>query len=183
MKSTFAQSYDRSDAAMYYSGLFTNYRTGSSVYGGLLDDASPPPAERRHKRRRKNAAENGVRLSRYTQPLSLHILPAEKNIMIFVAMFIALIFIGVISLEAYSVTIQHEINKKHAETAAIQKEIDDLYINIEQGSNIAALEKGAKKELQMVYPSSEQIKYAKDIEINDKEVDIAEDIRGEAYGT
>jgi len=183
MKTNLAQSYDRSDATAYYGGLFNNYRTGSSVYGGLLDDASPAPAERRHVRRRKNAAENGIRLSRYVRPASLHISPAEKNIMIFVAMFIAVIFIGVIALEAYSVSIQHEINKRNSETATIQKEIDELYINIEQGSNIAAIEKNAKKELKMIYPTSDQMKYEKDIKIKDKNVDIAEDIRSEAYGT
>jgi cell division protein FtsL len=183
MKTNLAQSYDRSDATMYYGGLFTDYRTGSSVYGGLLDDAPPPPAERRHDRRRKNAAEKGVRLSRYSRPASLHISPVEKNIMIFVAVFIAVMFIGVIALEAYSVSIQQEINKKNAKTATVQKEIDELYVSIEQGSNIAAIEKGAKKNLKMVYPSSDQIKYAKEIKIKDKDVDIAEDIRSETYGT
>jgi cell division protein FtsL len=166
----------------YYGGLFSNYRAGSSVYGGLLDDVSPPPAERRHERRRKNAAGHGVRISRYSRPALPHISSAEKSIMIFVAVFISAIFIGVIALEAYSVSIQHEINKKGAETATIQKEIDDLYVSIEQGNNIAAIENNAKKKLEMRYPSSEQLKYEKDIKVKNKDVNIAEDIRSEAYG-
>jgi hypothetical protein len=34
----------------------------------------------------------------------------------------------------------------------------------------------------MLYPSSGQIKYGKDIKVKDKDVDRAEDIRSEAYG-
>ncbi|MDR1043084.1 MAG: hypothetical protein LBL54_04185 [Clostridiales Family XIII bacterium] len=175
-------AFDRSDAMTYYGGLFSNYRAGSSVYGGLLDDAPPPPAERRHDRRRKHAADHGVRISRYSRPALPHISAAEKNIMIFVTVFIAAIFIGVIALEAYSVSIQHEINKKGAETASIQKEIDELYVSIEQGNNIAAIEEKAKKNLEMRYPSSEQLKYEKDIKVKNKDVNIAGDIRSEAYG-
>jgi cell division protein FtsL len=175
--------FDRSDAAAYYGGLFSKYRAGSSVYGGLLDDAPLPVAERRHERRREKAAEKGVHISRYSRPALSHISHAEKNIMVFVAIFISVIFIGVVALEAYSVSIQHDINKKKSETADIQREIDELYVSIEQGKNIAAIEKGAKKELNMLYPSSGQIKYAKDIKAKDKDVDIAEDIRSEVYGT
>jgi cell division protein FtsL len=176
-------AFDRSDAATYYGGLFSKHRAGSSVYGGLLDDAPLPPAERRHERRRDKAAEKGIHIGRYARPAFPRISRAEKNIMIFVAVFNALIFIGVIAIEAYSVSIQHEINKKNSRTADIQQEIDELYVSIEQGKNIAAIEKSAKKELNMLYPSSEQIKYEKDIKAKDKDVDIAEDIRSEAYGT
>jgi cell division protein FtsL len=175
-------AFDRSDAMTYYGGLFSNYRAGSSVYGGLLDDVAPPPAERRHDRRRKNAADHGVRIGRYSRPALPHISSAEKSIMIFVAVFIAVIFIGVIALEAYSVSIQHEINKKGAETATIQKEIDELYVSIEQGNNIAAIEERAKKKLEMRYPSSEQLKYEKDIKVKNRDVNIAGDIRSVVYG-
>jgi cell division protein FtsL len=173
---------DRSDAMAYYGGLFSKHRTGSSVYGGLLDDAPLSPSERRHERRRGRAAERGVHISRYSRPALPHISHAEKSIMIFVAVFIAVIFIGVIALEAYSVSIQHGINKTNGETADLQKEIDDLYVAIEQGKNIGAIEKNAKKRLNMSYPSSEQIKYGKDIKVKNKDVDISEDIRSEAYG-
>jgi cell division protein FtsL len=185
MKTNLASSYDydRSDATVYYGGLFADTRAGSSVYGGLLDDAPPPPAERRHERRRKNAAENGIRIGRYSRPISLHISSTEKNILIFVAVFIAAILIGVIALEAYSVSIQHGINQKNSETAAVQKEIDELYVAIEKGSNIATIEKGAKKKLKMVYPSASQTKYAKDIKIKNKDADITEYIRSKVYGT
>jgi cell division protein FtsL len=173
---------DRSDAMTYYGGLFSNHRAGSSVYGGLLDDAPPPAAERRHDRRRKHAADQGVRIGRYSRPALPHISSAEKSIMIFVAVFISVIFIGVIALEAYSVSIQHEINKKGAATATIQKDIDELYVSIEQGNNIAAIEEKAQKNLEMRYPSSEQLKYEKDVKVKDRNVNIADDIRSEAYG-
>jgi cell division protein FtsL len=173
---------DRSDATTYYSGLFSNHRAGSSVYGGLLDDAAPPPAERRHERRRRQAAERGVRIGRYSRPALPHISPAEKSIMIFLAVFVASIFIGVIALEAYSVSIQHKINKNTAGAAAIQKEIDELYVSIEQGNNIAAIEKRAKKDLDMRYPSSGQLKYGKDLKPDDEATDIAGEIRSEAHG-
>jgi cell division protein FtsL len=173
---------DRSDATTYYSGLFSNYRAGSSVYGGLLDDAPLPAPERRRERRRKTAADQGVRIGRYSRPALPHITSAEKSMMIFVAVFIAAIFIGVIALEAYSVSIQHEINKKNSETAAIQKEIDELYVAIEEGNNIGAIEKSAKKDLKMVYPSGNQIKYGKDIKTKKKDADIVESIRSTAYG-
>ncbi|MDR1293021.1 MAG: cell division protein FtsL [Clostridiales Family XIII bacterium] len=173
---------DRSDAMTYYGGLFSNYRAGSSVYGGLLDDAPLPAPERRHERRRKTAADHGVRIGRYSRPAFPHISSAEKSIMIFVAVFISALFIGVIALEAYSVSIQHEVNKIGAETASIQKEIDELYVSIEQGNNIAAIEDSAKKKLEMRYPSSEQLKYEKDIKVKDKDANIIENIRSKAYG-
>jgi cell division protein FtsL len=173
---------DRSDAMTYYGGLFAKHRAGSSVYGGLLDDAPLSPAERRHERRRGKASERGEHISRYSRPAFPHISRAEKGIMIFVAVFIAVIFVGVIALEAYSVSIQHEINKTSSETADIQKEIDDLYVAIEKGKNIDAIEKGAKNRLNMSYPSSEQIKYGKDIKVKDKDADISEKLRSEAYG-
>jgi cell division protein FtsL len=174
---------DRSNASVYYGGLFSNHRAGSSVYGGLLDDPVPPAAERRRERVRTTAAERGVRIGRYSRPAFPHISSSEKGIMVFVAVFVAVIFIGVIALEAYSVSIQHRINKSHAEAADIQKEMDEIYVSIEQGKNIEAIEKKAKKQLDMLYPSSEQIKYGKDIKVKDKGVDIAEDIRSDAYGT
>jgi cell division protein FtsL len=175
--------FERSDASVYYGGLFADHRAGSSVYGGLLDDAPLSVPERRHERRRVKAAERGVRIGRYSRPTLPHISASEKGIMIFVAIFVATIFIGVIALEAYSVSIQHGINKKHAEAADIQKEIDELYVSIEQGKNIGTVEKQAKKELNMLYPSSEQIKYEKDIKVKDKDVDLVDDIRRSAYGT
>jgi cell division protein FtsL len=172
----------RSDAAAYYGGLFSPYRAGSSVYGGLLDDAPRSPSERRHERRRSKASERGVHISRYSRPALPHISHAEKSIMIFIAVFIAAIFIGVIALEAYSVSIQHEINKTNTQAADIQKEIDDLYVAIEQGKNIGAIEKSAKKKLDMSYPSSGQIKYEKDIKVKNRDVDLSEKLRSEAYG-
>jgi cell division protein FtsL len=173
---------DRSDATLYYGGLFAKRRASSSVYGGLIDDPPLSASERIHERRRSTAAERGIRISRYAKPALPRITSAEKGIMVFVAVFISFILMGVIGLEAYSVSIQHGINKKNVETATIQKEIDELYVAIEQGSNIEAIEKKAKNNLKMRYPSSSQLKYGKDIKIKDVKADIAEDIRNEAYG-
>jgi hypothetical protein len=56
-------------------------------------------------------------------------------------------------------------------------------VSIEQGKNIEAIEKKAKKSLNMQYPTSGQIKYGKDIKAKGPDIDIAEDIRSDAYGT
>jgi cell division protein FtsL len=185
MKTNLAHNYDydRSDAMTYYGGLFADHRAGSSVYGGLSYGATSHAEKSRSDRRRPDAREKDSRHRRFSHPAEAHISHAEKGIMIFVAVFIAAIFIGVIALEAYSVSIQHEINKTAAQTALVQQEIDDLYIAIEQGSNIAAIEKRAREKLNMAYPTSEQTKYAGDIEADAGDVDIAEDIRSKAYGT
>jgi cell division protein FtsL len=178
-----AVAYDRSDASVYYPGLFSEHRAGSSVYGGLIDDAVPPASERRHERRRRSAAEKGVRISRYAHQAQLHITAAEKSIIISVVILFAAILVAVIALQAYGVSVQHGINKKNAEMAATQKEIDELSIAIEEGSNIATIAKSAKKDLKMVYPSSGQIKYAKDITPKSAGTDVAEDVEGDGYGT
>jgi cell division protein FtsL len=150
-------------ASSIYGDQASGHRAGRSVFGGLLDDAPPPPSERRHERRRKQAAGQGVRISRYSRPALPHISAAEKGILIFVAAFVAAALVGVIALEAYSVSIQHGINKKNTERAAIQKDIDELYVAIEQGSNISVIEKRAEKDLKMRYPAQDQLKYGKDI--------------------
>ncbi|MDR0519675.1 MAG: hypothetical protein LBG82_06465 [Clostridiales Family XIII bacterium] len=182
-ESNYAKPYDRSDPSTFYGGLFKEHRTGSSVYGGLVDDEVLPAAERRHQRRRRDAAESGGRIKRYARPATPRITASEKGILVFVALFVASIFIGVIALEAYSVSIQHEINKTNAETAAVQKRIDELYVAIEDGSNIAVIEESAKADLNMVYPASSQMVYAKDIVEQSDKTDVAEGSGGGAYGT
>ncbi|MDR1028769.1 MAG: hypothetical protein LBL63_05045 [Clostridiales Family XIII bacterium] len=158
----------------------------ASVYGGLIDDLPLSPAERRHARRRKNAEDEGVRISRYPHPVSLHITTGEKGAMIFFAVLFGLIFIGVIGIEAYSVSIQHEINKVNADTAIVQKDIDDLYVAIEKDRNLETIEKRAKKELKMDYPAADQLKYTNELKKakkKDKSKDLAQSIREEAYET
>lgn len=89
-----------------------------------------------------------------------------------------LVFLGVILVSAYCTSIKYDISAMNKETLAIQEDIDQLKVKIEDGTNIGTIEKRALKELDMIYPTAEQFVY---IDGAETKGDMAQVIKENAY--
>jgi cell division protein FtsL len=116
----------------------------------------------------------------FIRPPRIILSAREKASLLFLVVLAGLVFFGAIFASAYCAKIQKEINQTNAQSAVVQEEIDKLYIEIEQGRNIQTIEKAAKKNLKMKYPTGDRIKYIGEIKY--KKEDLAQYLREKAYG-
>ena len=98
-----------------------------------------------------------------------HISVGEKAFIIFIIIMIGAAFLSSIFISAYSEKIQNDINVTKANTAALQKEIDNINILIEEEKTIPSLEKKAKEIVGMKYPTAEDKVYLGPEEAGDGE--------------
>lgn len=118
------------------------------------DDRTP---EERKKARRKLAKS---KRKRNPKELSASKAAARDQRLALFALFVAgLIFLGVIFISAYCANLKYEINAVNKQTLALQEDIDQLKVEIENGTNIGTIENKALKDLGMIYPTAEQFVY------------------------
>jgi cell division protein FtsB len=124
-----------------------------------------------------------VPVERFAAPPRIVLSLRERLGLLFLIGLVGLVLLGAVLIEAKCASIQQEINSIHAQTADIRDDIDKLYIEIEQGRRIETIEKRAKKELHMVYPLRDRMKYLDEIQYNEEEKqDLIQYIREKAYG-
>ncbi|MDR1028705.1 MAG: hypothetical protein LBL63_04725, partial [Clostridiales Family XIII bacterium] len=117
-----------------------------------------------------------VRLSHIVQMTA-----AEKIRLVITVFVVGALFLGVIFLTAYGASMQRDINKVNAQSAAIDDDIDNLRLSIERGRNIKTIEQRATAELGMIYPAGTQLKYLAEMEL--APTDMAQSIKEKAYGS
>ena len=102
----------------------------------------------------------------------------RKKLYAVVALVLLTIF-ALVSLQAYTATLQHANNVLKEENAYIQAEIDSLDSQIVEETKITKIEKTARNKYGMVYPTSDNC-----VTIHEEEEmadDLAATIRKEAY--
>ncbi len=72
--------------------------------------------------------------------------------------FIGLLFLSIIGIDAYNSKIQYDINTMNAAISEAQKEVQDLQLQIKRAANITNLESRAF-ELGLIYPQFDRIIY------------------------
>lgn len=104
---------------------------------------------------------------------------SELRQLIFVAVFVAVLLIGILVLNAYAANIQCSINSLTKANMSLEDEIDVLNMKIDQSTSIEQVESYAMKNLNMRYPKSSQCIY---IEENARLADnFSQLIRQKAY--
>ena len=76
-----------------------------------------------------------------------------------IAVFVAVLLIGTLILNAYAANVQCSINELTKDNLALEDEIDALNMKIDSSTSIEQIESYAMKELNMRYPKSEQCIY------------------------
>lgn len=151
----FMQSYENSE----YRYDYFSYSQGNSEH------------------RREEAGEERKRIKRtrerpqpktYTETNPQGLTGKELRLLMAVAVFVGMLLIGVLVLNAYAVNIQCNINKLMKENMTMENEIDTLNMKIDSSTSIEQIESYAMDELKMSYPKSNQCIYlTKDAQVAD----------------
>jgi cell division protein FtsL len=105
---------------------------------------------------------------------------AELKQIMAVTVFVALLLIGVLVLNAYAASLQCSINTLTKKNLQIQDEIDVLNMEIDSSTSIEQIESYAMKNLNMSYPKSGQVIYiSKGTQV---EKNFAQKLKEKAYG-
>ena len=130
------------------------------------DDYYMPPsrkATRRNKVYRKKVSSERYEPNRRYRPRNPYISLKEKSVILSLVLLVGVILFSAITFSAYSADLQNGINKTNANSAVVQKDIDTLNVQIEEGKTISTLERRAKEEAGMKYPSTKEIVYLDDV--------------------
>lgn len=104
---------------------------------------------------------------------------SELRQILCVAVFVAVLLIGILVLNAYAANIQCSINSLTRENLELEDEIDVLNMKIDQNTSIEQIEAYAIDELKMRYPKSNQcIFIEEDVQLMDN---FSRIIRQKAY--
>lgn len=143
-----------------------------------LYSASPYPGREKESSRVKRTRERpgGTEHTRVnTQSLTA----AELRQLLCVAVFVAVLLIGILVLNAYAANIQCSVNNLTKANLNLEDEIDVLNMKIDQSTSIEQIESYAIGDLKMRYPKSNQCIY---IEENAQLMDnFSRIIRQKAY--
>ena len=134
----------------------TNYQK----YGLDMAPERPKPAKSVKKKKQKVTAKDRMRLMT-------------------VIFLVGMVFIGVIIVNAFSATVNYNINDIQKQNAALQGEIETLSVEINSAKNIEAIEDKATGELGMVAPSAEKSVYLEDKDVPTK--NLAKALKKNAY--
>lgn len=96
------------------------------------------------------------------KPASYGLTVAELRQLVGVALFIAVLLIGILVLNAYAANIQCSINSLTKQNITLENEIDALNMEIDGSTSIEQIESYAMKELHMSYPKRGQCIYIKE---------------------
>lgn len=103
----------------------------------------------------------------------------ELRQLIGAAIFVAVLLIVILLLNAYAANVQHSINALTRDNLRLEDEIDALNMKIDQSSSIEMIESYAMDELNMRYPKSSQCIYIdENMELMDN---FSQIIRQKAY--
>ncbi len=86
---------------------------------------------------------------------------------------------GMIMLTAVSSQIAYELDKTNTEIRLLEGEIENLIVDIKQGSSVEAVEEKARLQLGMTFPTSDQIVFIDHKEM--KQTDLASVLREDAF--
>lgn len=140
-----------------------------------IDERTP---EERKKARRKYAKSKSKRKRSLQQENAKKAAARDQKLAIFTIAVIGLVFLCVVFVSAYCTNLKYEINSMNKETLALQEDIDQLKVQIEDNTNIATIEKKARDDLDMIYPTAEQFVY---INGEAAQSDMAQVIKENAY--
>ena len=134
----------------------TNYQK----YGLDMGPERPRPAKSVKKKRQKVTAKDRMRL-------------------LIVLFLCGMVLIGVIIVNAFSATVNYNINDVTRQNEVLQGEIETLSVEINSAKNIEAIENKATGDLGMVTPSAGKSVYLEDKDVPNK--NLAKALKKNAY--
>jgi len=133
---------------------------GSSPAYSQAGAGQQQPDEKQRVRRTRQRPQPNTETRTRTKGQVLTV--SELRQMIGVAIFVALLLIGTLVLNAYAASIQCSINELTRDNLELEDEIDALHMKIDSSTSIEQIESYAMKELNMRYPKSEQCIYVEE---------------------
>ena len=92
---------------------------------------------------------------------------------------VGLIFVGIVIANAYSATVNYNINDVTRQNAVLQGEIETLSVEINSAKNIGAIEEKATEKLGMVAPSASKSVFLENKDVPKK--NLAKALKENAY--
>ena len=103
----------------------------------------------------------------------------DRSRLLVVMFLVGMVFIGIIIVNAFSATVNYNINDITRQNAALQGEIETLSVEINSAKNIEAIEDKATGDLGMVAPDASKSVYLEDKDVPSK--NLAKTLKKNAY--
>lgn len=157
---------------------YTGFVEPEETVRGFAYRADAPayePDERGRIRRTRERPQLHTEPTATTQGLTT----AELRQLMVAAVFVTVMLIGLLVLNACAANLQCDINNLTKANLLLEDEIDAMSMKIDQGTSIEVIESYAMGELNMEYPSAEQCIYiAEDVTLMEN---FSDTIRRKAY--
>lgn len=103
----------------------------------------------------------------------------DRSRLVIVMLIVGLIFVGIVIANAYSATVNYNINDVTRQNAVLQGEIETLSVEINSAKNIGAIEEKATEKLGMVAPSASKSVFLENKDVPKK--NLARALKENAY--
>lgn len=132
-----------------------------SYHGAYRGAATAAPQHLPEEKERVRRTRQRPQPNRETRPASTGqtLTVGTLHQVVATAVFVALLLIGTLILNAYAANVQCSINELTRDNLALEDEIDALHMKIDSSTSIEQIESYAMKELNMRYPKNEQCIY------------------------
>lgn len=167
----------REEQPRYSGSGYEAYRAARQAYA-YSDVATYGQPERQ--REQEKVRRTRLRPQRQQeQHASQGLTGAELGQLLVIAVFVGVLLISLLVLNAYAVKLQCNVNKLTKENIALEDEIDVLQMKIDGSTSIEQIESYAMDELHMRYPKTGQRIYiSEDVRLRD---DFADTIKSKVY--
>lgn len=128
---------------------------GAAAYEAAYPERGTEEPRRVKRKRQRPEPQTTAEVQNDEQSLTIR----ELRQLIAMAVFVGILLIGMLVINAYAASIQCSINDLTRANMELEDEIDTLHMKIDSSTSIEQIEKYAMDELNMRYPKSSQCIY------------------------